>query len=495
MMKKNFYFLLMAALVCGLSLSVTSCKDDDKNNNNEEEEDLGPQATQNEAATKFWSVVGQLVDIDDVTEDYKNGSFEPTIGEEVDGEPQTRVVYVNDAAAAAERFANLVGVDNVDETTPSRSWSDPDVGTLTYTKGDGVTAWATVEVNIKQVPHLTKIIYRSPDQNDENAKKPAVAGGKIAYYRFGDVVSRTVKNKDNTTTLEYWICVRPAFAPEGKPDTYWACVSQPLPLKNQYIWKYDNVNKDKGFDVHITYVLPTGLGENKAQMQNFAEMLYAITCPDNWYNALVSQMNNKKVKMFQDFKKDYLYYHNEKFWKNVQKAWSINGKFFEYRSIVSEIFGFRLENDPYSSFANLVSGGRLKLLYKGYSWVSGSAPKLYQASYNTGTKDAELNNHLVKYSEVKKSVYDKKNPKNDIELNVTEDVLGRGYYYNWNFFGDDDPRYIVRIATGAELSSTGKYPDNRKAIPGVTEVYRYYRDVEKPADEMPEVTQNIIRLN
>ena len=32
-MKKNFYFLLMAALVCGLSLSVTSCKDDDKDNN------------------------------------------------------------------------------------------------------------------------------------------------------------------------------------------------------------------------------------------------------------------------------------------------------------------------------------------------------------------------------------------------------------------------------------------------------------------------------
>ena len=27
-MKKNFYFLLMAALVCGLSLSVTSCKDE-----------------------------------------------------------------------------------------------------------------------------------------------------------------------------------------------------------------------------------------------------------------------------------------------------------------------------------------------------------------------------------------------------------------------------------------------------------------------------------
>ena len=32
MMKKHFNFLLMGALVCGLSLGVTSCKDDDDNN-------------------------------------------------------------------------------------------------------------------------------------------------------------------------------------------------------------------------------------------------------------------------------------------------------------------------------------------------------------------------------------------------------------------------------------------------------------------------------
>lgn len=37
MMKKPFNFLLMGALVCGLSLSVTSCKDDDDNNDNSEE--------------------------------------------------------------------------------------------------------------------------------------------------------------------------------------------------------------------------------------------------------------------------------------------------------------------------------------------------------------------------------------------------------------------------------------------------------------------------
>ena len=43
-MKKHFYFLLMAALVCGLSLSVTSCKDDDKDNNGQSEEQQDQQA-------------------------------------------------------------------------------------------------------------------------------------------------------------------------------------------------------------------------------------------------------------------------------------------------------------------------------------------------------------------------------------------------------------------------------------------------------------------
>ena len=38
-MKKSFHFLLMAALVGGLSLGVTSCKDDDNNDNNDSSEE------------------------------------------------------------------------------------------------------------------------------------------------------------------------------------------------------------------------------------------------------------------------------------------------------------------------------------------------------------------------------------------------------------------------------------------------------------------------
>ena len=483
-MKRNFYFLLMAALVCCLSLSVTSCKSDDDNNNDDEGEEFtdGPQNEQNEAATKFWNVVSQLVDIDEMSDDYKNASFEPTIGVEDPDNPQARIVYTNTAEAAAERFANLVGAEGLTEETTSFPWNDPNVGTLNYTKVTDGTAWATVDVNIKQVPKLEKIIYRAPEQEQgDNAKKQAVAGGRRAYYRFGDIVSRDVTNKDGTKTHEYWICVRPAFAPEGKADTYWACITGPLPKDNLWSWTYKNVNKKKKINVQRTYVLPTKLGEEKVQMQNLAELLYAIANPHGWY-ANVSGSTNKKFKFFDDFKKENLPYHNEYFWQNVQDQWTKTTGYFTGSNIICELFGFYNLAD----FQHAVLDG-FHLLYAGYSWVSGNAPTLYQATYTTGTGDLESNNHKVTYTKVKKAVYDKNNPKNDIELDFS--MSSYPYYKHLDFFGDTEPRYVVRIATGAELSNTGKYPDNEKAIPGVFDFYRYYGDVEKSkGDGMPEIT-------
>ena len=66
MMKyKVFDFLLLAILVFGLGMSVTSCKDDDDNKSEEQKAEEA-----HEKAAKFWDVVGQLVSVDDVTDDY-----------------------------------------------------------------------------------------------------------------------------------------------------------------------------------------------------------------------------------------------------------------------------------------------------------------------------------------------------------------------------------------------------------------------------------------
>ena len=87
-------FALMAAMVCGLSLAVTSCKDDDNSDNN------GGQATAEEQAAEdantFWSVAANLVSPFDVTAEYKNKTFEPTIGEAEQGSTTVRVVTVPD---------------------------------------------------------------------------------------------------------------------------------------------------------------------------------------------------------------------------------------------------------------------------------------------------------------------------------------------------------------------------------------------------------------
>ena len=470
-MKKHFYFLLMAALVCGLSLSVTSCKDDDKNDDNgggESGENLGPQNEQNEVATKFWSVVGELVDMDEFTEDYKSATFEPTIGVEDPTDPQARVVYTNSAAAAAERFANLVNIDGITEETTTKSWSDSEVGTLTYTKVTDGTAWATVDVKIKQVPHLTKIIYREPSQTDENG---GVKGNAAAYYRFGDIIWRNNANNQK----EYWICVRPAFDPEGKGDSHWVSIS-PVPKKNQWSWTYEN--KKKG--VKRTYVLPTGLKENEEHMQNFAEMLFAIFHPKIWNNNVTrwastdKKGNPKGLKIFHDFHSDKVKYHNMFFWQNVRNAWS-NPQFelpYDRGEICKTVFGMSFE-ELKENFDN----NGLYLLYKGYSWVKGNAPTLYQAHYVNGTKINELNmqtpNPLL---QVKAAVYNSSDPKLDIEFNIaTECTLEKPYIVNEKFFGDTYPRFIIRHATGAELNKKGSY-DNRKPMNGVYQVYRYYTE-------------------
>ena len=481
-MKKNFYFLLMAALVCCLSLSVTSCKSDDDNSNDDEGEVFtdGPQDTPDETVAKFWNVVGELVDKDDFTNDYKDKTFEPIIGVEAGAdEPNTRIVYTNSPELAAERFAHLVDIDPqlVTEETPSYIWNDPDIGTMTYTKGDGNTAWATVDIKIQQVPKLEKIIYRSITQGDENASKEAVKGGKRAYYRFGDIIAATDQNDND---VAYWICVRPAFNPEGKGDSHWISVS-PLPQKNLYTWKYENVNKKKKINVQRTYVLPTGLGTYEEHMQNLAELLFAIIHPATWDDNVSNYASwDKKnkptgMRMVHDFHSYNVKYHSRFFWQNVRN------QYYEQR-LFEKVFGMSLDD-----MKQIVDKDGLYLLYNGKTWKTGNAPTLYQAHYFNTPGGVNANMQTKKpLSEVKKAVYDKNDPSKDIELDVSTCTMAKPYYINEKFFGDSHPRFIIRHATAAELHIYKNY-DNRDQIQGYDEVYRYYGEYHVAGDT-PEIT-------
>ena len=260
-MKKILNYLLIAATVCGLSLAVTSCKDDTNNIDN------GGQPTAEEQATKdantFWGVAANLVSPFDVTAEYKNKTFEPTIGVAQEGSSTIRVVNCGSIASAARRFTDITGVE-IDENTTTYTYQNDAVGTLVYTKTNNATSLATIDVNIKQIPHLQQIVFKTSEQMGTNGKLYGTA-----YYSFGDVIA--LENCDGVK--EYWMCVRPAFVIDGKEMSYWVTVS---PLCRPHVATYLD-EKDE-----VIFKLPIFLGSDYTQMQNLAEMLYAVCNPEQW---------------------------------------------------------------------------------------------------------------------------------------------------------------------------------------------------------------------
>ena len=459
-MKKISNIWLFAALVCSLSLSVTSCKDDDDNDGPSAEEQAEQQIR--EQADAFWGVVDELAGADAITDDYQNKTFEPIIGTPSDENPQYRIVATNDMETAAMRFNQLIGEDRVDENTADYTYQNDAVGTLTYRKSVDGKSWATVDVSIKQMPHLSRIVYASPQQTGDNSGFTGTA-----YYRFGDVVKK--KNADGND--EYWVCVRPCFGPEGKDKSHWATVSS-LPTKNVYHYKGSN---------DIDYYLPKELGENAEHAQNFAEMLYAICYPEQWERNIINNPKTgifqKGIPMFHDFDKANLKYHSKFFWQRVQKAWDSD--------VVNKVFDTYGNGQLQRIREMLTSKDGLNLLTKGYSWwwwlVGHNSPELYRHCFTNG-QGVESNMHQGgKLTPVKTEV---------IQSKITFDV--RDYspttgLVNSLFLGKDSKHYIIRFASGAELAS------NKKELPkeplaGVEEVYNYnkYYHIDVKDNPAPE---------
>ena len=495
---KLFSHNLIAAMLCGVLCLVSCVKEDGpegRRGNSSEARELS-------AEEEFWSVVGHLIDPADRTDDYQGKTFKPAIGYPENGDESVRIVLTNDPGAAVSRFNQIVGA-NITEETSSYTYRSKVVGTLTWTKGTDNTCWGTVDVSVPAVPSLQKIIYRSPSQGDENG---GVKNGGSAYYRFGDVIRRDHPDGEEEG-YEYWICVRPSFDPEGKGDSHWISVS-PLPKSN--VWPYYKKDQkpytaSNGFH----YGLPYNLGSDLEWHQDLAEMIFAIIYPDQWAFNLQNYYkedwkgSSVGLRMFNDFDAaENIKYHNSSFWKNVQKQW-------QEKKLFEEIFGVTY-NWMEAAVDPDGSGSGLNFLYNGYSWITGNSPKLYEVHYgNSTSEDKEKNMHKETTRVVQSQVVD---PKKTLESNINYpfdfyeimhgdiDDLVEGdqddqmYVIESRFFGDNQPRWVVRYSTGAKLMESGTY-DAQACIKGFEpsknrEVYRYYRDVfpGKELKDGPEIT-------
>ena len=419
-MKKTFRYVLMAALTVGLSLSVTSCKDDDKNDGGGSSQTAEEQAA--EHAETFWAVAANLVSPFDVTTEYENKTFEPTIGSPLNGNSTIRVVSTGDMSAAAKRFADLTGAP-VDENTTTYTYEDDAVGTLVYTKTNDGTSLAKVDVSIKQIPHLQQIVYMTPEQMGTNG---TFRGN--SYYSFGDVILRY--NKDESP--EYWVCVRPALGPAGKEDTHWMTVSK-LPQDNLKLLEENR---------SIVAVVPTQLGKSEEHMQNLAEMLYAMFNPEQWQenieqNSSYGLLGAKGLPIFHDMKPERVQYFNKYFWTLLEKDWEKNELF-------QMIFGYSAEQ--MKGYVNSADG--LFLLGKGYTGTAG----LYQWQFKNGD-GSKSNQHDMKYSVVKKTGIALENAKL-----YYDNQYKNNHWVNEAFFGDPNPRFVIRIATGKQLAGQDPGP-------------------------------------
>lgn len=297
------------------------------------------------------------------------------------------------------------------------------MGTLVYTKTNDATSLAKVDVSIKQIPHLQQIVYMTPEQMGTNG---TFRGN--SYYSFGDVILRY--NKDDQP--EYWVCVRPALGPAGKEDTHWMTVSK-LPQDNLKLLEED---------LSIVAQVPTQLGKSEEHMQNLAEMLYAMFNPEQWQSNIEEYsdygiLGAKGLPIFHNMKPERVQYFNKYFWTLLEKDWEKNELF-------QMIFGYSAEQ--MKGYVNSADG--LFLLGKGYTGKVG----LYQWNFKNGD-GSKSNLHDMKYSVVKKT---------GTLLNTAKLYYGEQYndnhWVNEAFFGDPNPRFVFRTATGKQLAGQDPGP-------------------------------------
>ena len=193
--KNLFQMLLMAGMVCCLSLSMTSCSDDDDNDSTTTP---GGGSAMDTDVTDDEMVLGSILENwcnFDSEKDMKHGiidqTFEPVEGDVVGDNDLIRTIVVGTRQGADDYAVNVLGGLGISSSSPAGfSWSNPAIGTIKYNHSTG-NEQGVIEVEIKQIPKLWKLRL---------VATPEVNAGESPYYSKGDIVLNADDNK-------YYICV------------------------------------------------------------------------------------------------------------------------------------------------------------------------------------------------------------------------------------------------------------------------------------------------
>ena len=458
-MKKLMNLWLLAALVCGLSLSVTSCKDDDDDNTSEQRNaDADPLDTP-EAQTA-WRWLCALTDAQTLESNWASKTYEPTIGVVSSQNELNRIVVVNDIDEARMNFGSFADV-SPEELVSAKTVSQKGVGSLTWTPAAaGADNLATVDVQSSLLPRLRQIIYCTTDQVGKNFG----SFNDVCYYRFGDVI------RDNDGY--YWVCVRPSHAP-NKNDSHWINFfnyrsGQPIPAANIYS-KY---NKAERYGGH-TILLPTGMKATREHIFNLSNLMWAMKNPAAYRDIAA----NNKAKGLGGF--DYTW-NGFNFITAVANYWEQTTVNVDNKTMTlyEAVFGCKR-----SAFESLT---KLNIFYKGYSWWTGNSPQLwcFKSSAYLPLSQYSGKEKLDEVSfDITQGGFDITAAAGNPEAVATPNLPKQ-------FTDDKQGYFLVRYKTGDQLTTNGSYSRYRQ-INGPNDVYRFNEKTGTAVQTVPLNDQGI----
>lgn len=254
-----------------ISMAISSCKDDNEKTADAPDITIADDRDSDEAIV-FKNAISQLCDVEELPNNWKTATYEPTIGEMTDAaKALVRTVYVANREEAMQKFMSLIPDDVEEYDIDGYVWQDPNFGSLTFNYDFEGTegCLATVEVKSPRIPKLEQIRYVNAENMGTNSNY--FTGN--AYYQLGDVV------KDNDTG-RYWICVRPAH-PKLKGDSHWVSLS----------YSEDNIKSYQSDRYPQAYV-PTGLKFSDEHLSNFCRLIFSMLIP----NELAVQMGDSRLE-------------------------------------------------------------------------------------------------------------------------------------------------------------------------------------------------------
>ena len=452
-MKKNCILsCLIFTLVCGLSFTVTSCKEDDKDDNggNGTDPELVTSLTDTDEAKAAYNWLANMTNIEEFTDNWASKTYEPTIGVESKNQANTRIVVVADIDYAKMNFASISGL-SIDQLSTTQSQTIDGVGTITWTPSPaGANNLAEVDVNTKLIPHLSKIVYCTADQVGDNGSD--FKG--TAFYRFGDVIE--------DAEGYFWVCVKPAFGTGRAPQQqgYWINILNrdpnsgksskgtvpPIPTKNI---KSDWNKKYNG----NTILLPTSLGSTKEHVHNLSNLIWALLDPERYMTA--TGYDNPGLGGY-DYK-----YNGRKFCERVAEQWMQKG-------IWEKLFN--------RSYEQMKQMKKLNFFYNGYHWNVGSTAGVWIAKStkyeHTFTDSQKADDTLFEMKE-EGAGFDIRCYCSDPDQDEDCPKFDKAGYAPAQQFTDTEGYWVVRQKTSSQIAGTFMHPSVYATLSNTAEIYRY----------------------